>query len=60
MEHRFDLSRYTLLRPDEPATVDASIDLGFAHTVYPGDYRPRGALESLDLGEDAERRPDPN
>lgn len=60
VEHRFDLSRYTLLRPDEPAAVDGPIDLGFAHTVYAGDYRSRGALESLDPGEDAERRPDPN
>ena len=60
VEHRFDLSRYTLLRADEPAAVDVSIDLGFAYTVHAGDYRPRGALESLDTGEDAEHRPDPS
>ena len=44
--HLFDLSRFTLAPPDEEIPVEARIEMGFAHTIYPGDYRTAATLEA--------------
>jgi hypothetical protein len=41
-----DISEFTTVAPGRVFDYQATLDIGFGHTAFPGDYRPAGALRA--------------
>lgn len=44
--HVCDISSFTDVAPDEQKVIEASLAIGFGHTILPGDYRTRAMVEA--------------
>lgn len=44
--HAWDLSQYTQVAPDVHADVEGDLEIGFGHTLLPGDYRTKAAVDA--------------